>query len=104
MISPMQTLNLFRSFSVMLTLTVASLSADAQSYTIVHSFAGPPNDGAFANGDLIQDTAGDLYGTTYNGGAFNYGTVFKLDQSGGVTILHSFTGHDGSSPRGGLLR
>ena len=44
-------------------------------------------------GGLIMDSAGNLYGTTHNGGAFYYGTVFELVKSStGYTeqVLHSF--------------
>jgi uncharacterized repeat protein (TIGR03803 family) len=80
-------------------------SAQAQTYTVVYSFAGPPRDGAFANGELIQDADGNLYVTTLEGGTNNRGTIFKLDSSGVETILYNFTGGaDGGFPTGGLLR
>ncbi len=67
--------------------------------TIVHNFAGQPNDGSGPDATLLMDAAGNLYGTTISGGASNMGTVFKLDPQGVVTILHSFTGgRDGGSP------
>jgi len=80
-------------------------TAHAQTYTIVHSFAGYPIDGAGPNGELIQDAAGNFYGTTNQGGANGGGTVFKLDPSGTVTILYDFTGGaDGAGPEAGLFR
>ena len=86
---------------------VVARSAQAQgTYTVLHSFAGAPNDGAFANGELAPDAAGNLYGTTELGGVRNLGTIFKLDPAGSVTILYSFgTGpDDGYYPTGGLIR
>ena len=72
--------------------------------TVLHSFSGSP-DGANPYAGLIQDRAGRLYGTTAQGGASNYGTVFKLDKSGKETVLHSFTvGTDGGILYGGLVR
>jgi len=48
--------------------------------------------------------AGNLYGTTESGGAFNSGVVFKLDPSGQETVLYSFTGGaDGGVPTAGLV-
>src|SRR5260370_9729630 len=50
---------------------------------------------------------GNLYGTTENGGASNFGTVFKLDaDSKETTVLYSFTGgtSDGEFPLAALLR
>jgi uncharacterized repeat protein (TIGR03803 family) len=57
---------------------------------------------------LAQDAAGNLYGTTWGGGAFGQGTVYKLipKVTGGWTenIVYSFTGGaDGSAPIGGVV-
>jgi len=82
---------------------VVALPAQAQTYTIIHSFTGAPNDATEPNGDLVQDAAGNLYGTSWRGGTHDLGAVFKLDTSGTVTILHSFSGADGSHPEGGLF-
>jgi len=60
--------------------------------TVLHKFTGPP-DGYIPQALLVGDSAGNLYGTTYLGGASGgYGTVFKVDAKGGETILHSFAG------------
>ncbi len=79
--------------------------AQAQTYTVLHEFAGKPTDGAFANGELTHDSAGNFYGTTLVGGANGFGTVFKMDPSGEITILHSFAEYDsnGLYPEAGLL-
>jgi uncharacterized repeat protein (TIGR03803 family) len=45
--------------------------------TILHSFAGGA-DGLGPNAGVILDAAGNLYGTTLTGGAFNSGTIFKV--------------------------
>ena len=46
---------------------------------------------------------GNLYGTTYSGGAFGYGTVYKLT-AGQETVLYSFTnGADGANPYAGVI-
>jgi len=47
---------------------------------VLHSFTGGPTDGASPYSRLIRDAAGNLYGTTSFGGAFDYGTVFKLSR------------------------
>ena len=64
-------------------------------------------DGAEPMAGLIADSSGNLYGTTFQGGTYNTGTVFKLTRSGGVwpeTVLYSFTGHsDGERPNAGLV-
>jgi uncharacterized repeat protein (TIGR03803 family) len=83
---------------------IAARSAQAQ-YSVVYSFAGAPNDGGFANGELTQDAAGNFYGTTEAGGTHNWGTIFKIDSSGNETVLYNFSGgSDGGWPMGGLLR
>jgi uncharacterized repeat protein (TIGR03803 family) len=71
---------------------------------VLYSFTGVP-DGASPWGKLVEDSAGNLYGTTYAGGAFGLGTVFKLDpDTGQETVLYSFTGPpDGQNPQAGLV-
>jgi len=72
--------------------------------TVLYSFTGGA-DGANPSAGLIRDAAGNLYGTTPNGGIFNStctagcGVVFKLDTAGKETVLYSFTGGaDGAYP------
>jgi uncharacterized repeat protein (TIGR03803 family) len=70
--------------------------------TVLYSFASNP-DGANPWGGLIRDAAGNLYGTTLQGGTNGFGTVFKVDSTGKETVLHSFAGNDGGMPYGGLI-
>jgi uncharacterized repeat protein (TIGR03803 family) len=85
-------------------LLLATYSAHAQNYTVLHSFKGAP-DGSHPYPALIRDPAGNFYGTTELGGAFDQGTVFKMNASGGVKVLYSFSGTgDGAHPRASLLR
>jgi uncharacterized repeat protein (TIGR03803 family) len=54
-------------------------------------------------GDLISDAAGDLFGTTYSGGADEDGTVFEIAKSTGeLTTLATFTGANGANPFGSV--
>jgi uncharacterized repeat protein (TIGR03803 family) len=72
--------------------------------TILHKFTGYPSDGAWPYAGVILDANGNLYGTTEIGGSSNYGTVFKLRNTGQETILHSFSdGSDGGAPFGGVI-
>ena len=73
--------------------------------SVLHSFNG--SDGNWPRG-LIFDAAGNLYGTTYLGGARNVGTVFEFTPNGDgswtKTVLHSFRGgSDGANPMAGLI-
>jgi uncharacterized repeat protein (TIGR03803 family) len=48
------------------------------------------------------DPLGNLYGTTSTGAA-GFGTVFELDRTGKITVLHTFSGGaDGATPYAGL--
>ena len=69
--------------------------------SVLYNFTGGA-DGAYPQAGLIQDAAGNFYGTTRNGGAGGVGVVFKLDPMGHETVLHSFMGPDGSSPLAGV--
>jgi uncharacterized repeat protein (TIGR03803 family) len=60
--------------------------------------------GTGPNAPLVQGFDGNLYGTTYNGGANDNGTVFKITAGGKLTTLHSFDGTDGATPQGGLVQ
>ncbi|HET9305342.1 MAG TPA: choice-of-anchor tandem repeat GloVer-containing protein [Candidatus Sulfotelmatobacter sp.] len=80
--------------------------------TQLHLFTNSRGDGASPVGGLIFDQAGNLYGTTFNGGgggSCSYagcGVVFELSPAGGIwneTILLSFTGSDGAGPMGNLV-
>jgi len=47
-------------------------------------------DGNIPLAGLVLDSSGNLYGTTIGGGAYGYGTVFKLTPDGTETVLFSF--------------
>lgn len=76
---------------------------------ILHHFCGPPDDGAFPAAGLIMNSSGDLLGTTFNGGAHTWGTVFELSYNSGLGtwtehVLHSFGAvADGMNPSGSLI-
>ena len=74
-------------------------------FAVVLTFDG--TNGANPYSGLTMDSLGNIYGTTSNGGAYHYGTVFMLQKSAGgwvQTILHSFNfdGTDGVGPIAGL--
>ena len=74
-----------------------------KAFKELHRFTGGVG-GGIPLAALIRDGAGNLYGTTYQGGDFYYGVVFKVDTAGEETVLHSFTGADGMWPVGSLVR
>jgi len=74
--------------------------------SILYNFSGG-SDGSQPYGGLIFDSAGNLYGTTFQGGASNAGTVYELTPGKGgawtETVLYSFAGGaDGSGPQSDL--
>jgi uncharacterized repeat protein (TIGR03803 family) len=73
--------------------------------TVLYNFTGGA-DGSEPYGGLMQDTQGNLYGTTNSAGAYGYGTMFELFPSGIIRVFHSFTGTggDGAVPFAGLIR
>src|ERR1019366_2241805 len=78
--------------------------AQTATETVIHGFANFPQ-GASPYGTPIRDAAGNLYGTTNQGGRANAGVVFQLDASGHQGVLYSFTGGaDGGSPYAGVIR
>jgi uncharacterized repeat protein (TIGR03803 family) len=82
-----------------------SPSGSGWTETVLYSFAGIP-DGSQPESGLLLDNAGNLYGTTADGGAGNSGTVFQLVPSGSgwtENILYSFGPLDGYAPFGGLI-
>lgn len=98
--------------------TVFSMTSAGKIKTI-YSFCSKPNctDGRSPLASLIQATDGNLYGTTYNGGANSNpnclgnsgcGTIFKITTAGTLTTLYSFCGlencADGNQPQGGLVQ
>ncbi len=56
---------------------------------VLHDF-DPRNNGASPPGALVQGGDGNFYGTTYNGGSYNDGTIFKITPAGEITIVISF--------------
>ena len=98
------TMKLFCLATWAMATTAAHLTA--QTFTTLYDFTSAPapdytnNDGASPASGLIL-LGNTLYGTTYNGGSREEGTVFAIDIDGtGFTNLHSFTALSGS---GGVL-
>jgi uncharacterized repeat protein (TIGR03803 family) len=89
--------------------TVFQLSPSNGNWTLttLYSFVRTGQDTYFCSGQqskLLLDPSGNLYGITCTNGAYGYGAVFKLTNSGGnwsYSSLHDFTnGEDGGNPVG----
>src|SRR5271169_6710488 len=89
-----------------------AFAAGQSHYQVLYSFgANGSSDGALPKGKLVLDQQGNLYGTTYSGGANANGTAFELSPSTGgqwsETILYNFgsnpDGSDGAFPMAGLI-
>jgi uncharacterized repeat protein (TIGR03803 family) len=98
------------SFSLLAVIVfVASVfqTAQSQTYSVIYDFTGKGNDGATPYGGPILDGLGNLYGTTYLGGRFGAGSVYRLSPTGSswtYSSLYSFrAGADGSGPAFGSL-
>ena len=87
---------------VFATAILAIPSAQAQTFTVLHSFSDKGDGGLpYAGVNLI---VGNLYGTTSEGGRYGYGTVYELKHRGSswtLSTLYNFTGgSDGANPYG----
>ena len=104
-----------RAYAVLALCAITAVALPAKTFTTLFTFDGTNGangtDGANPNG-LVQATNGELYGTTYKGGAncapYGCGTVFKITPSGTLTTLYSFCTQggcmDGSYPEAGLIQ
>src|ERR1039458_9600618 len=82
---------------------IAPAQAQTPSETVLHAFGSVPK-GAYPYAGLIRDSAGNLYGTTYQGGKANAGVVYGVDAAGQEKVLYSFTGlAEGGNPYGGVV-
>jgi uncharacterized repeat protein (TIGR03803 family) len=75
------------------------------SESVIHDFSW--TGGAYPYAGVIFDAAGNLYGTTWRGGAYDRGTVFKLtpnpDGSWSDSVIHDFSWTGGVYPYAGLV-
>ena len=82
--------------------TVFEVAAGTNTLTTLVNFNG--DDGAYPHADLIEDSSGNFFGTTVQGGAYGDGTVFELTAgTNTLTTLVSFNNTNGANPSGGLI-
>jgi uncharacterized repeat protein (TIGR03803 family) len=72
-------------------------------FTTLYAFTGA-SDGGSPYAGVIQGADGALYGTTAAGGGSGVGTVFKLDATGTLATVHTFSRTDGATPLAELLQ
>jgi uncharacterized repeat protein (TIGR03803 family) len=103
-VRPVKHLRLFAALILLAPVLAVALTVapTATTETVLHSFA-PYRHGDFPLAGLVSDAVGNLYGTTYYGGDYNWGTVFRLSRGANgqwtETVLHSFAnGTDGAQP------
>ena len=96
---------LFATLAVATIVFGLTVSAQAQTESVLYAFTGTDGYGPYAN--LVFDAAGNLYGTTVIGGASDAGTVFQLTPTSSgwqESVLYSFTGgSDGANPWSALV-
>ena len=87
----------------LLLFAATAIVSPAQTFTTLVQFNY--TDGAFPHAiSLIQGTDGNLYGTTYVGGKYHGGTIFKVTTGGTLTTLRSFYGPNGVHPWAGVIQ
>jgi uncharacterized repeat protein (TIGR03803 family) len=94
-------------------LSAPAMPAQATTVAIntVYRFGSSSTDGTTPLGGVVADSQHRFYGTTSRGGAYGYGTVYRIFlptqkyQGGTEEILHSFTGKngDGATPMASVI-
>lgn len=62
----------------------------AGNITTLHTFSRRSMGGFYTNGRLVLAQNGNLYGTTYSGGRYGDGTLFRMTTDGAFAVLHHF--------------
>ncbi|HEV2468785.1 MAG TPA: choice-of-anchor tandem repeat GloVer-containing protein [Candidatus Sulfotelmatobacter sp.] len=70
--------------------------------SILYSFQNS-TDGGNPYGPLVRDSSGNLYGETFSGGTYNYGTIFTVTPGGKESVLHNFSQEISVSGGSGLV-
>ncbi|MCU0782427.1 MAG: hypothetical protein MUF04_15210, partial [Akkermansiaceae bacterium] len=88
--------------------TVFRMTPGGEMTTLVEfDGIGNPNKGITPSSALLQGTDGNFYGTTYEGGSYNFGTIYQMTPAGKLTTLVSFSLNErvnkGAHPYSGLI-
>jgi uncharacterized repeat protein (TIGR03803 family) len=103
--SPCILRNAIATLAVSLLATLAATRpAFAQTESVLYNFCSLANcaDGEQPRGNIVRDSAGNIYGTTEAGGQFGQGVLYRVSLAGVETVLHNFgsTADDGQIPNG----
>ena len=95
------------SFALIATFLLLAAVSQAQTYKVIYNFTNQGSDGATPYGGPILDESGNLYGSTYLGGTYGSGSVYKLSPGSPFWNLNSLYslkgGYDGAGPAFGSL-
>ncbi len=86
--------------------TVFKIRIDGTGFSVLRFLGATSSEGTQPMAGVILDGAGRLFGTTYTGGAFKYGTIFSMKVDGSAfAALHDFSGlsGDGEMPNTPLV-
>ncbi|HEV2474077.1 MAG TPA: choice-of-anchor tandem repeat GloVer-containing protein, partial [Chthonomonadales bacterium] len=83
--------------------TFFKVTPSSGAISTIYSFAGGSLDGGYPLGEAAQDSAGNFYLTTYQGGADGLGAIVKFDTSLNESVVYSFTSQSsgGANPAAG---
>jgi uncharacterized repeat protein (TIGR03803 family) len=91
---------------VILSAVVASVSLQAQTYSVLYNFSPGTKSGDPSNpqstGQITQGRDGNLWTTTPDGGSLGDGAAIKITPSGALTVVNNFPNSGGTLPYGGL--
>ena len=79
------------------------------AFTVLHSFTRTETEGGNPYAPLVQASNGKFYGTTWDGGSFDHGTIYEINSSGSFSTVYIFclanpnTCTDGYNPEGALV-
>jgi uncharacterized repeat protein (TIGR03803 family) len=95
----MEKSNIVHAAILLILLAGMTLSAKAQTFSVLHQF-NQPGDGAFSEGSVLRDAAGNIFGTTTNPGI-----MFKINRQGQESVFAFFNGGElGIFPTGALTQ
>jgi uncharacterized repeat protein (TIGR03803 family) len=79
------------------------------AFTVLHSFTRTDPEGGNPYAPLVQASNGKSYGTTWDGGSFDHGTIYEINSSGSFSTVYVFclanpnNCTDGYNPEGALV-